>query len=107
MSWLLCRWLFVRVGFVWRLLAGEAVRGEGREYGCMVAASCRYRCGVNVTGAAGVGGGECVLSLRWEAKVTLVSHHEVDVVTPPGLSETSLSRPVHVGNVSTRRQGSG
>jgi hypothetical protein len=35
--------LLVRVGFVWRLLAGEAVRGEGRWYGFMVRASCRYR----------------------------------------------------------------
>jgi hypothetical protein len=25
---------------------------------------------------------ECVLSLRWKAKVTLVSHHEVRVGTP-------------------------
>jgi hypothetical protein len=55
MSWLLCRWLLVRVGLVWRLLAGEAVRGGGREYGCMAAASCRYRREETVTGEEGLG----------------------------------------------------
>ena len=51
-SWL-CRWLLVRAGLVWRLLAGEAVRGEGREDGCMAAAaSCRYKRAEGVTGLA-------------------------------------------------------
>jgi hypothetical protein len=31
------------VGFVWRLLAGEAVRGEGRWYGCMMAGLLQVR----------------------------------------------------------------
>lgn len=35
------------------MLAGEAVRGEGREYGCMAAAaSCRYKRAEGVTGLA-------------------------------------------------------
>jgi hypothetical protein len=42
---------------------------------------------------------ECVLSLRWEAKVTLVSHHEIGVVTSiRNVSQQTVSR----GEVSTR-----
>jgi hypothetical protein len=59
-----------------------------------------------VTGAAGVGRGECVLSLRWEAKVTLVSHHEVGVLTPiRNVSQQTGSRGERLSEATRLRLG--
>jgi hypothetical protein len=71
------RWLFVRVGFVWRLLAAEAVLGEGRVYGFMVWEASREVCDANKDANNGLGSEweEWLRSLWWEKARTDGSHH--------------------------------
>jgi hypothetical protein len=109
MSWLLCRWLLVRVGLVCRLLAGEAVRGEGREYGCMAAASCRYERAEGVTGLSRRTQA-CQVGRLWlrrkQARMNARSHHEcsqcqVRVVAVRNVSQETGAR----GDLFERRVG--
>lgn len=73
------RWLFVRVGLVWRLLAAEAVLGEGRGCWYMVwEASCRTRrrrCRWSGVGWDAGAGGRLSME-RWKQACTDGSHHE-------------------------------
>lgn len=76
----LCRWLLVRAGLVWRLLAGEAARGEGRWYGFMVGDLLQVRIQGQVRRRGGMGQAEGRLreerlSLRRNQASPRSSHH--------------------------------
>jgi hypothetical protein len=92
----LCRWLLVRVGFVWRLLAGEAVRGEGRWYMAGGHLQVQER-GVWVMDEAEGRMRECRLSLRRKEASPHGSHHECNgdsswVVTVRSVSQKTCPR---------------